>query len=388
MSLFSKDSLIPLASLLAGTVLASAFFVWRQQPSPGVQAAIAQFNELPESQQTNVQNIAAEYLKDPAYQQRIQAIHVAVEQDPTLLDKLHEVDSLLKSQDPPTRARLQSSDVDWLQGVEQLHRRQTTAVSMVKLFRVTSSGGKGESVDLIAEKDVGEFLDEIIGESEGLTGKLAELDPERHRDERILTKVIWLVKKMQPGVNGNVVCAKVVHAARQYMADSGIIQKVEEQAKRWRSESRDDQAFLNRMISGMLIRTLLKHYVDRFNQIHVPANSDAVEVFDGEIDRRRQVELMQMDPAVARSQLYSEIIRHVKDPAIEALNQDLKELDSQILRTSDMGRGRGGGGRSGYPNRPPNRPQGGRKGDDRDNRSPQRDRPPGDDRERPPGPRN
>ncbi len=385
MSLLSKDSLIPLTSLLAGILVTSLFFAWYQQPSAEVQAAIARFNELPESQQSNVRNIAAEYLKDLGYQQRIQAIHLAVEKDPTLLDKLHKVDSLLKSQDRPTRARLQSTDGNWLQQVEELHRRQTTTGLMVKLGRPFNFGGE-ETIDLMAESQVGEFLDAIIGQPvPELATKLAGLDSPDHEDEQILTKLIWLARQLQPDVESNIAPATVVTNGKAYVVNPDVIAKMEEQIRRWRPDSRGDDQFVNRILSSILMRPLLKHYKDRFNQVHVPANSDAVEIFEDEIDRRRQLELMQMDPIDARSQLNSEIIRHMKvtDPAIEALNQDLKELDSQIPRSFDMNRGRGGSGgsRSGFPNRPPRPDQGGgRNGNERDNRPPPRERPPGEER--------
>lgn len=379
MSFFNKDSLIPLTSLLAGIVLTSVFFAWRQQPSSEVQAAIARFNELPELQQTNVRNIAAEYVKDPAYQQRIQAIHIAVEKDPALLEKLHEVDRLLKSQDPPTRAKLQSKDANWLQQVEDLHRRQVTTGPMVKTERPFGPGS-GEPIDLIAESQVGDFLDQIIGDSG--SEELAGLDPETHRDERQLAKIIWLVKKLQPEGESDIYRGRVLEACKTFKVRPDDIEKLEEMKARLRP---DEHQFLNRMMFFTIIRPLLKHYRDRFTQVHVPANSDAVEVFDDEVDRKRQLELMQMDPVEARSQLNSEIIRHLRvpDPAIESLNHDLKELDSQIPRWFDMSRGRGGFGgpgssRSGFgfPNRPPQ--GGGRNGNNRDNRGSQRERPPGD----------
>lgn len=391
MNLFCKDSLIPLTSLLAGIIVTSLFFAWHQQPTAEVQAAIARFNELPESQQSNVRNIAAEYVKDPGYQQRILAIHEAVKKDPTLLDKLHEVDNLLKSQDRPTRAKLQSKDGNWLQQVEALHRRQTTTGPMVKLGRPFTFGGE-ESIDLMAESQVGEFLDAVIGQPvPELATKLAGLDSAEHEDEQILTKIIWLAKQLHRDVESSINPAMVVTKGKAHVVNPDVISKMEEQIRRWRPESRGDEQFVNRIVSSILIRPVFQHYKDRFNQVHVPANSDAVEIFEDQIDRRRQLELMQMDPIDARSQLDGEIIRHMKvtDPAIETLNQDLKELDSQISRSFDSNRWRGGfgGGRSGFSNRPPRPDQGGgRNGNERDNRPPLRERQPGDERGGRPGP--
>ena len=106
MSFLSKDNLIPVASIVAGMLVTFAFFQWQFQPDPTVEAAVKQFDELPESDQTNVRNIAGAHLKNPEYSKRIEAIHDAVEKDPSLLPKLTALDELLRKQDPRMHARL------------------------------------------------------------------------------------------------------------------------------------------------------------------------------------------------------------------------------------------------------------------------------------------
>ncbi len=393
MSVFTKDSLIPLMSLSAGVLMATTFFAWRQQPSPEFFAAVAQFNALTEGEQTNVRNIAGSYLNDPKYKERIETIHAAVQQDPALLVKLDELDGLLRNQDRATRAKLQPDGKfadNWRQQVEELNRQNIFTEPMVKLWMPwMSTVERGPAIELVPEEKVDIFLDTLVPDPvpEELQVKLNDLNKTTHATERTLVKIIWLVRQQQPETKSGVDAQRVNDAASQYLVGSKIIQKMEEQISRWRSEFGNDNRDVNRSIASLLTRSLLRHYKDRFNRIHVPANSDPAEIFSSELDRQRQLQLMRMDPADAKSHLDSEIIQnlHVSDPAIEALNQDLKDLESQIPRGLEMGgrgRGFGGGSRSGFPRRPS---QGGsRQGDDDRGRGPQRERLPGGDPDRPP----
>lgn len=399
MSVFSKENMIPLMSLLTGMLVACGFFQWQQQPDPSVEAAVERFDGLTESEQTNVRNIAGAHLKNPSYSARMEAIHEEVQKDPALLPKLTALNELIRKQDRRVQSKLQPEGKfaeDWVQQVTELHRRDVSTSPVIEIRPIFGMEGSSPMAQ-ISEDQVEEFFSAVLPDPlpADLQSKLEGLNKPDQTLERTLTKMIWVLQQLSPvpipgkpfGPDSLKAKQRITDAMVPNLIDQNTARRIDESLVDRKPELADDPGRRNRTAAMSVCVSLFWHYERRFKEKHDPGDVYKSTFFQNELDTERRIALMKVDPADALSRLNGEIIeeRNVANPDIKRLSQDIKEtrgnLWSMLRRNFGSGQRRGdrggrgfGGGRSGSPG-----PQGPRRPDDE---RPPRDRHPGD---QPPG---
>lgn len=385
MSIFNKDSLIPLASLVFGVLLTCAVYKWQKQPQPGVEAAVEKFDNLTESEQTNVRNIAGAHLNDPEYRARMAAVHQAVEKDPALLPKLTALNELLRKQDQRVQKRLMPGGEfakNWVTQIEQLSRNDVYKVPDIRIPMSRNPDGTFSFL-LITNDKVQSFFEAVITEPAPgpLQEKLDGLDKPGQTNERALTKIIWVIEQIHPALQAQGDSDSSAAAAQEIsdelvnrLVDKDVAEKMGEWVRfRTRDFSNDPQK-KRRAVAILLSTVVFHHYKERFNQVHVRGDRDKkAEFFSDQLDREGQLSVMHLDPAEAESRLDNTIIeqQHVSDPAIGSLSQDIRRIQIKAkldFHGSSQGPGRGdrrgrggsgGGGRGGLQGPRPSESGGG-----------------------------
>ena len=139
MSGFNKDSVIPALSLLAGVGVACLIAAWYQQPHKNLQVATEQFGQLTAGEQEQVRNVAAFYMHSSREgdRKRIEAIHLAVLKDPSLMEKLKQLNAFaVEAVDEETKTKLKPNgnfSPEWVPMIEELYRKQANAVRVIEI---------------------------------------------------------------------------------------------------------------------------------------------------------------------------------------------------------------------------------------------------------------
>lgn len=389
MSSLNKDSLIPLTSLLAGVLATCLFVAWRQQPQPELVAAEDRFGSLSAVEQEDVRNKAASYVRNSNEQDRlrIEAIHEAVQHDPSLLKKLEELNGLLKTLDEESRAKLEPNGEfaeDWVRLVQEFHHQYATAVPTIEIrLPGPPSPERKRNAIRFTERQFEEFLDAAIsGEMPAaLRSKLERFSSPEQQCEHTLTKIVWLSQQLLSEENTSVDSGQLMNVAMEHLMQSEWRQRFQEftgrkpqvdhiKDPRERSEAlKQIQMRTARMKSSfvlMFLKHALWHFEEAFHETHLPANSDPAEIFETEMKRDRQLALMRMDPTDAGKVLESEIIERnsFTNQAVADLNKDIKDLKHRFrekdakMQSRHRGFGRWPDGRFGPREREDGRPRG------------------------------
>lgn len=406
MNVFSKENMIPLMSLLAGILVACGFFQWKEQTDPAMEAAVERFDDLTESEQTNVRNIAGAHLKNPSYSARMEAIHEEVQKDPALLPKLTALNELLRKQDRRVQSKLQPEGKfaeDWVQQVTELHRRDVATPDVIEI-RLGFGMDDSSPVAQISEDQVEAFLTAALPDPlpEELQNKLGDLNKSDQTLERECTKMIWVLRNLFPapvpgkpfGPESMEGWPRITDAMVAHLFDRAVVDQIGERLVERKPEMAGDPERRLRAVTMAVFASMFGHYESLFNKKHGPGDIVKSKYFQSELDAERRIDLMKVDPADALRRLTGKIIeeRNAANPHIEGLSQDIEKMRIIFERMRRIwgsgprrgdrgdrggsGRGGYGGGRSGSQG-----PQGPRRPDGGD-RLPE-DRPPGSDRRRP-----
>lgn len=431
MSYLNKDSVIPLASLLCGVVATLLLAGFVQQPQTQLQASAERFSRLSPREQEDIYARAKSYAGNfrEAERKRAEAIHEAVQQDPELLEKLTQLDELLKTADEETRAKLKPNgefSENWVQLVNSFAEQHSKTVPTIEVrFPWPGSARDRDGLEF-SETQFERFLDDAIPQPtpQSLQTRLDDFRDTELHNERVLTKILWLIRELRSpdGVDAQAVTDAVekhlitdphsptgerilgfLHWRPTFGGPPPDGRPQPRRPESGRPESRSSgrasepdqdrrQAQLRflRMKPMLFLRDPLRHYESRFNATYLPTNSDLAALFGQELNRDRQLALMRMDPTEAEKELHNKVIEHIpnSDQAIVALNADLQEVNQYFReRLWEMSRGRGGSSSRGGSRRrsTDERPFNGR--DEGRFRSPGEGRGPEPADNRPPGPR-
>ena len=411
-----RQRLIPACAALIGMLTILILTPLMKPSDPQLEAAIQRFDGLDYLEQEDLRAKAEGFLSRPVEdQQRLQAIHTAVQEQPELQQKLQQLHSWWQTLKPGERSQLRDSSgvftADWTDRVQSEWTSRSQQANLITIhlpqWPPRPPGNERSENELVfSVQQVDLVLNAVIPEPPPaeLAERLNAFSKPGQVTERRMQKLIWVLQQVHPGqgLTGNekpsaVTPEAVNQAIDDYLVDSPTRQKISElfsdarmmELNRFLPFGGDNRAAenLGRLKAAVsatffLRSTLEQLYISLRQTFSQDVQTELVDVFADDLSRERQIELMSEDPSDFSRELRDAVFtkRNAESPEMARLVSDTQAILSRDRRMPFRGgvdgrRGDPRGGRAGFGDRGRDNPPPREGGPPQDERPPL-DRPP------------